>query len=294
MENSAAIATPIRQVWQRVRYYWSLIKVMQTALLVMTGVAGFLTFKCPITNLATLTAVFLTLAGSISGTTILNMWYDRDIDALMNRTRKRPLAMQNMHHREALLVGLALVAVSVAAAFAMNRLYGAIIFAGVLFDFLVYTIWLKRHSCYSIIWGGLAGAMPILAGRALALGYIDWVGLMLALGIVLWIPIHILTYSMKYYDDYQAAGIPTFASVYGFATTRKIIAVSSVLASLTMIAAAWGIGTNWGFLRLMVTLSVILLALAAWMVFKPGEKINYGLFKYASFYMASSMVLMAI
>ena len=145
MENSAAIATPISKVWQRVRYYWSLIKVMQTALLVMTGVAGFLTFKCPITNLATLTAVFLTLAGSISGTTILNMWYDRDIDALMNRTRKRPLAMQNMHHREALLVGLALVGVSVAAAFAMNRLYGAIIFAGVLFDFLVYTIWLKGH-----------------------------------------------------------------------------------------------------------------------------------------------------
>jgi protoheme IX farnesyltransferase len=136
--------------------------------------------------------------------------------------------------------------------------------------------------------------MPILAGRVLGVGAIDCVGIVLALGILFWIPTHIMTFSMRYYDDYQAAGIPTFPSAYGFAFTRKTIALSSLLAALAMGAAAWGIGLTWGYLRLLGVLSIGLLVLAFSMVLRPSERMNFGLFKYASLYMLSSMILMVL
>jgi heme O synthase-like polyprenyltransferase len=101
-----------------------------------------------------------------------------------------------------------------------------------------------------------------------------------------------MTFSMKYFDDYKAAGIPTFPSTYGFQATRVAIAISSVFAALSMGIAAWGIGMTIGYLRVLILLSSVLLTLAVLSVFKPTERINFGLFKYASVYMLSSMLLM--
>jgi len=158
----------------------------------------------------------------------------------------------------------------------------------------VYTIWLKRRTCWSIVWGGISGAMPILAGRALGIGAIDWVGLALAAGVLFWIPTHILTFSMRYHEDYQTAGVPTFPSTYGFQFTRVVIAISSIIAALAMAAAAYGIGMNWGYLRLMAVLSSGLLILAIGSMVSPSERVNFGLFKYASLYMLGSMLLVAL
>ena len=210
----------------------------------------------------------------------------------MGRTKKRPLAAKKINPHEAFWVGLVLSLFGVGLAVAMDPLYGLIIFAGLFIDVVIYTIWLKRRSCWSIIWGGISGGMPILAGRILGLGSFDWVGIMLSLGILLWIPTHILTFNMRYHDDYKAAGIPTFASVYGFKITRLIIAISSILAAFAMGSAALGIGMAWGFLRLLGVLSIGLVVLAAIMIFRPSERVNFGLFKYASVYMFSSMLLM--
>lgn len=278
----------------KIRLYWPLIKGLQTGLLVITGIAGYLTARCPVDHMFTLGGLFISLFASISGSTILNMWWDRDIDAKMKRTQKRPLVTGKIQPREALLVGLGLSAVGVGVALAMDLLYGLIIFAGLFFDVVVYTMWLKRRTCWSIVWGGISGAMPILAGRALGVGSIDWIGIVLALGILFWIPTHILTFSMRYHDDYLAAGVPTFASTYGFGVSRATIAIASVLAALAMGGAAWGIGLSWGFLRVLAVLSAGLLALAIVMVIRPSDRINFGLFKYASVYMLSSMVLMVL
>jgi protoheme IX farnesyltransferase len=176
----------------------------------------------------------------------------------------------------------------------MDALYGLIIFAGLFFDVVVYTIWLKRRTCWSILWGGISGGMPILAGRALGMGGLDWIGIVLALGILFWIPTHILTLNLRYFDDYKAAGVPTFASTYGFGMTRLTIAVSSILAALAMGLAGWGIGMAWGFLRLLGVLSGGLLVLAAVTLYKPSERINFGLFKYASVYMLAAMLMVVI
>jgi protoheme IX farnesyltransferase len=242
--------------------------------------------------LPTLAWLIISLVASISGSTMLNMWWDRDIDVKMRRTQKRPLACGKIAPAEALWVGLALSVLGVGLALAMDVWYGLVIFAGLFFDVVVYTIWLKRRTCWSILWGGISGGMPILAGRVLGVGAVDGVGLMLSLGVLLWIPTHILTFSMRFWDDYQAAGVPTFPSTYGFGFTRVIIALSSILAAFAMSLAAWGIGMQWGFLILLGVLSVGLLVLAISMIFYPSERANFSLFKYASVYMLSSMLLM--
>lgn len=278
----------------KIRLYWPLIKSLQTGLLVSTGLAGYMSARCPVFNLPTTAGLLVSLVTSISGSTILNMWWDRDIDARMCRTRKRPLASGKIDPAEALRVGLGLSALGVGLAVAMDTLYGLIIFAGLFFDVVVYTLWLKRRTCWSIIWGGISGSMPILAGRALGVGGVDWVGILLSLGILFWIPTHILTFNMRYFDDYQAASVPTFRSVYGPGFTRAAIAISSVLAALAMGLSAWGIGMEWGFLRLLGVLSAGLLVLAFNMIFRPSEQINFGLFKYASVYMLASMLLMMV
>lgn len=281
-------------VTAKIKMYWQLIKSLQTGLLVATGIAGYMTARCPVYHLPTIAGLFFSLAAAVSGSTILNMWWDRDIDARMARTRSRPLPAGKLSSNEALLVGVGLSLLGVGAALAMDWVYGLIIFAGWFFDVIVYTVCLKRRTCWSIVWGGISGAMPILAGRTLALGAPDWIGVVLAAGILFWIPMHILTFSMRYAADYQAAGIPTFASTYGTRFTRVTIAISSVAASLCMLLAAWGVGLTWGYMRVLAALSFGLLGLAFSMIIRPSEKVNFSLFKYASLYMVSSMVLMAV
>ncbi len=284
----------MRIIKEKISLYWKLIKSLQTGLLLATGLAGFMSCKCPIFNIPILLGISASLFLSISGSTVLNMWFDRDIDAKMKRTCYRPLATGDVSPKEVLTLGSFLSIIGIAWALLIDPLFGLIVFAGVFFDVLVYTIWLKRRTCWSIIWGGMAGGMPILAGRTLGMGYVDWVGIVLALGILFWIPTHIMTFSMRYHEDYKAAGIPTFPSRYGFAFTRLMIAGSSILAAIMMGLSSIGIGMTIGYLRVLVILSLGLIALAVFSMVKPSEKLNFGLFKYASIYMLSAMVLIVL
>jgi protoheme IX farnesyltransferase len=136
--------------------------------------------------------------------------------------------------------------------------------------------------------------MPILAGRVLGEGHVDWVGVALATGVLLWIPTHIMTFSMRYFEDYERAGIPTFPSTYSYQTTRFVIAISSVLAAITMGAAAYGVGMTVGYLRILIILSAGLFYLAISSTSRPSDRLNYGLFKYASLYMLSAMLLLIV
>jgi len=284
----------LKIIKEKISQYWKMIKSLQTGLLLATGLAGFMSCKCPIFNIPILLGVAGSLFLAISGSTVLNMWYDRDIDAKMKRTCTRPSATGVTSPKEVLTLGLILTVVGVIWALLINPLYGLIVFAGVIFDVVIYTMWLKRKTCWSIIWGGMAGGMPILAGRALGMGHLDWVGIALALGILFWIPTHIMTFSMRYHDDYQAAGVPTFPSRYGNSFTRLMIAISSILAAIMMGLSSIGIGMTIGYFRVLVILSTGLIALAIFSMVKPSEKLNFGLFKYASIYMLSAMVLILL
>ena len=284
----------MKTITAKFKTYWPLVKGLQTGLLLATGVAGYMSARCPVFNIGTILGLSGSLFLSISGSTVLNMWWDRDIDAKMRRTQKRPTSSGNVTSDEVLRLGLVLSVLGVGWAIAMDALYGLVVSAGLFFDVVVYSMWLKRRTCWGIVWGGVSGAMPILAGRVLGLGGFDWIGITLALGVLFWIPTHTLTFSMKFFDDYKAAGVPTFPSTYGFAFTRTTIAVSSVLAALAMGAAAFGIGMAWGFLRLLGVLSAGLLMLAFAITFRPSDRVNFSLFKYASIYMLAAMILVVI
>jgi protoheme IX farnesyltransferase len=283
----------IQSVRTKLRLYWPLIKSFQTGLLLSTGLAGYLSAHT-FGGIDTLLGLSASLFLSISGSTILNMWYDRDIDTVMNRTHNRPLAAGDISQLEALWLGLILSLAGVFLAMRMNMLYGLIVFAGLFFDVIIYTIWLKRRTCWSIAWGGIAGGMPILAGRALAIGEIDLVGILLALAVLFWIPTHILTFTMRYFNDYQAAGVPSFPSSYGFETTRAVIALSAIIAAASIGVAGVMIGVQAGALRLMLVLSSGLLLLSLATIFHPSDQVNFSLFKYASLYMLSSMILLLL
>src|SRR5574342_97576 len=159
----------------KIKLYWPLVKGLQTGLLLATGVAGYMSAHSKPDEL-----VLLMLAGSlflsISGSTVLNMWWDRDIDAKMRRTQKRPTTNGSVTPEEALRLGLVLSILGVGWAVAINALYGLVVFAGLFFDVVVYSMWLKRRTCWGILWGGISGAMPILAGRVLAVGQIEIIG----------------------------------------------------------------------------------------------------------------------
>ena len=288
-------APQVQGVRQRLRLYLSLIKSMQTLLLLITGVVGYLSVGHELAGHAwELLGVTGSLFLAISGSTVLNMWWDRDIDARMDRTCLRPLPSGRIGANEALALGLMLSLAGVGWALMLDPLFGLIVFGGLFFDVVVYTIWLKRRSPWSIVWGGISGAMPLLAGRALALGHVDAIGLLLAAAILFWIPTHILTFAMRYAADYARAGVPTVPGVYGFRVARATIALSSVLAASAMIVAAWGVGVTAGGLSVMLVLSVALLILALTSVLRPSQKLNFSLFKFASVYMLISMIIIAL
>jgi len=278
---------------RKFKQYWPLIKSLQTALLTVTGIAGYMSARCPFTHWTTMTGLIASLLLSISGSTVLNMWYDRDIDSVMNRTHHRPLASGMIAPSEALRLGLLLSAAGVWLAALLSPLYGLLIFTGIFFDVIVYTILLKRRTCWSVVWGGIAGGMPILAGRTLGMGQIDLIGIILALAVLFWIPTHMLTFSMRYRLDYDTAHIPTFPSIYGEKVTRSTIAIASLIAAGLIGTAAVMIGVRQGVLHLLGILSGGLLVMAVLMLLKPTSRLNFHLFKYASFYMLASMLLLA-
>jgi protoheme IX farnesyltransferase len=278
----------------KVRHFWSLIKSLQTGLLLITGLTGYMSSRCPVTNWQTMLALTGSLFLAISGSTVLNMWFDRDIDAQMGRTKKRPLPVGLVKPNEALRLGLIFSILGVGWAYLLDPYYAFVVFVGLFFDVVVYTIWLKRRSAWSIIFGGISGGMPILAGRVLGTGQIDWVGIALGASVLFWIPTHIMTFSLKYTEDYKAAGVPIFPTQYGNKMTRVTIAISSVLAALTMAIAAYGVGMSWGYLRILAVLSAGLFVLAVSSTVKPSERLNFGLFKYASVYMLGAMVLLIV
>jgi protoheme IX farnesyltransferase len=288
------VGQSVRALLARLRLYWPLTKSLQTGLLLATGLAGYMSARCPVMHWYDFVGLGISLYLAIAGSTILNMWYDRDIDSVMNRTHHRPLADGRIAPAAAKRLGLSLSALGVGLAMAMSPLYGLIVLGGLVFDMVVYTVWLKRRTAWSIVWGGIAGGMPILAGRSLGLGTIDGIGILLALAVLFWIPTHILTFSMRYFEDYAAARIPTIASTYGFRATHIVIALSSLAAAVSVGVAGMLIGMQWGFVRLLAVLSAGLLLLAVASIFRPSERVNFGLFKYASVYMLSAMLLLSV
>jgi protoheme IX farnesyltransferase len=277
------LAIPRRSA-PRVGALLALTKQRQSVLLLVTGVGAYALTLPGAIDWPRLLLGSSALWLAVSGCTVLNMVLDRDIDAKMARTARRPLATGEVSVGVATALGVVLSVPGLMLAWILGPVFGAVVTAGFVIDFAVYTAWLKRRTPLSILIGGLSGGMPALAGRVLAVGRIDVVGILLATGVLLWI----LTLAMRRADEYRAADVPVWPGAYGQTATRRLIAGSSVLGALTLVAAGVVIGIHQWALAVLAILGAGLCALAVGGLVRPSDKHDWLLFKAASVYMTAS------
>lgn len=204
-----------------VRAYVALTKPRIIELLLITTLpVMFLAAR----GLPPLWPVVATLVGgtlSAGSANALNCYIDRDIDRAMRRTRKRPLATASVEPRNALVFGVVLGVVStVWLGLAVNWLSAALALAAILFYVFVYSLVLKRRTAQNIVWGGIAGCMPVLIGWTAITGRLAWPPVVLFLVVFFWTPPHSWTLAMRYRDDYAAARVPMLPVV---ATERRVV-----------------------------------------------------------------------
>ncbi|MCO5999363.1 heme o synthase [Actinoallomurus sp. WRP9H-5] len=203
-----------------VRAYVALTKPRIIELLLITTIpVMFLAAR----GLPPLWPVIATLVGgmlSAGSANALNCYIDRDIDAKMRRTRRRPLPMVQVTPKETLVFGITLaVASTVFLALAVNPLSAALSVFAILFYVFVYSMVLKRRTKQNVVWGGIAGCMPVLIGWSALTDSVSWTPIVLFLVVFFWTPPHTWTLAMRYREDYAAANVPMLPVV---ATERRV------------------------------------------------------------------------
>jgi protoheme IX farnesyltransferase len=206
-----------------------LVTTLPTMLLAQQRVGG----GFPSVWLVVATLVGGTVAAGAANT--LNMYLDRDIDGVMNRTRRRPIVTGAVTPRGALVFGIVLAVVSVAFFAVVVDLLAAGLTALAIVGYVVgYTMVLKRRTPQNIVWGGIAGCMPVLIGWAAVTGSLDWAPLALFLVVFFWTPPHYWPLSMRFRRDYAKAGVPMLPVV----ASDVRVAVEMVAYSVAMVAAS--------------------------------------------------------
>ncbi|WP_419993972.1 heme o synthase [Streptomyces boninensis] len=179
---------------------------------------------------------------SAGGANALNMYLDRDIDALMHRTEQRPLVTGIVSPREGLVFGLTLTAVSTAWFWVLVNPLSALLALGAnLFYVVVYTMLLKRRTSQNIVWGGIAGCMPVFIGWSAVTNSMSWAAVVLFLVMFFWTPPHYWPLSMKVKDDYERVGVPMLPVI----ATNQVVAKQIVIYSWVMVVvslALWPLG----------------------------------------------------
>ncbi len=211
--------------------YVTLLKPRVMALVLFTALAGFLlapSLPHPVIAFALLLAI--AVGAGASGA--LNMWYDEDIDALMARTKGRPIPSGRLMGAEALAFGLVLSGMAVITlGLVANWLSAALLAFTIFFYVVIYTMWLKRSTPLNIVIGGAAGALPPMVGYAAAAGDVSLSSCVLFAIIFIWTPPHFWSLALLKSDDYARAGVPMLPNVAGPDRTRlEILAYALVLA----------------------------------------------------------------
>ena len=282
----AATATPAALAGgESVTDYVALLKPRVMSLVVFTALAGMLLAPGTLHPVLALSAI-LCIAVGAGASGAINMWYDRDIDGLMTRTRDRPIPAGRMEPGAALGFGVVLAVGSVAVmGLAANWTAAALLALTIAFYVFVYTIWLKRRTAQNIVIGGAAGAFPPMVGWAAVTGDIAIGGIVLFALIFIWTPPHFWALALYRRDEYRKAGIPMLPVVAGVRETKKqILLYTVVLAPLGL--APWMIGMA-GAVHGVVAglLGVVFVALAVAIWFEAGDRYARRTFAYSILYL---------
>lgn len=216
--------------------YVRLLKPRVMSLVVFTAAAAIFLAPGDIHPLmACITILCVSLGSGAAGA--INMWVERDTDALMERTRNRPLPSGRMDPQNAIEFAVAMAFASVfIMAVGVNLVAAAILALAILFYVFVYTIWLKRSTPQNIVIGGAAGAFPPMIGWAAVTGSVSFESIMLFILIFLWTPPHFWALALYKSDDYAKAGIPMLPVVKGNFATRKQILLYTIILFFSSLA----------------------------------------------------------
>jgi protoheme IX farnesyltransferase len=222
--------------------YLALTKPRIIELLLVTTVP---TMVLAAQGMPSLALVLATLVGgslAAGSANALNCYYDRDIDVLMHRTERRPLAQATVVPWRALVFGLVLgVLATGVLALTTNLLSALLAVAAIAFYVVVYTMLLKRRTAQNIVWGGAAGCMPVLIGWSAVTGTVSWAAVVLFLVIFFWTPPHFWALAMRFRDDYAAASVPMLPVVAPPATVAaRIVAYSWAMVATSLLLVPLG------------------------------------------------------
>lgn len=235
--TGAAGARTRRSTRQALGGYLALTKPRIIELLLVTTVPTMLLAEGGIPSLRLVAATLVGGALAAGSANTLNCYLDRDIDQVMHRTERRPLATGLVSPREALVFGVVLGAVSVGWLWVTTGALPAVLaLAAIAFYVGVYTMALKRRTPQNIVWGGAAGCMPVLIGWSAVTGSLAWTPVVLFAVIFFWTPPHYWPLSLRFRDDYAAAGVPMLPVVAGPVTVaRQIVAYSWVMVAVSLL-----------------------------------------------------------
>ena len=275
----------------RVRDYIDLLKPRVMTLVVFTGWVGVLIAPVHLHPFkAALAVLAITLGSGAAGA--INMWYERDLDALMARTRNRPLPAGRVAPDDALGLGVLLSIFSVLLmALSTNFVAAALLAAAILFYVFVYTVWLKRRTPQNIVIGGAAGAFPPMIGWAAATGDVSAVGIALFLLIFLWTPPHFWALALYRREDYRRAGVPMLPVVAGpRETKRQMLIYTLLLLPVSLAPTLLGaVGWVYGAVALALTLGFVGHAIAVWRTAddETAHRAARKMFRYSLIYLAA-------
>ncbi len=276
----------------RVADFVALLKPRVMSLVVFSGLAGVIVAPGSLHPVLAAVAV-LCIAVAAGAAGAINMWYDRDIDAVMERTRRRPIPTGRVAPEEALAFGVVLSLFSVMLmGVAVNWTAAALLALANGFYVFVYTIWLKRRTPQNIVIGGAAGAFPPMIGWAAVTGSVGLESLVLFLIIFLWTPPHFWALALYRDGDYARAGVPMLPVVAGRpATRRQILIYTLILLPLAPLPALLGVaGATYGIAA--VLLGGLFAVLALRIQRDHSDRAARGLFGFSILYLFALFALM--
>lgn len=286
-----------RSIAKDIKAYWEVTKPKIWYLLVFTALMATL-IASYIHNIEvswlTYLLVFASVTAGAASANTLTSYIDRDIDAIMDRTKHRPIPSGRLSPKNALYYGLILSAISLILAYFIN-IYALALMAFGLFDnIIVYSKWLKRRTSWNIILGGFSGGAPALIGYVAVTTAGIELGLILAGLVFLWTPTHIWSLAMRVREDYAKAKVPMLPVVMSEKTSIRIIAIATlIMVIFSILPVIWGyFGTI--YLITAVVSGAIITYMSISLVIKPTERKSWQLFKFSSPYLTLIFIAMAV
>lgn len=274
--------------------YVELMKLRIAALLLLVAAAAYIATSGPRVDPVSFGLLMLTGLLASSGSSAVNHYIDRDIDAVMRRTLQRPLPSHRIAPAaRALTFGLGLTALSLGIAYEwINPLTAAMIGLGFAVYVGVYTLGLKRTHLSNIVIGGFAGSCPALAGSAAAANAISLPAALIALLVFLWTPAHFWALAFRSREDYRRAGLPMLPAVRDTATSARAIGLSSAIVAVTSIAFFFTDAFHDMYLVVAVALGAVLLYLTFQFLREPTQEHAWTGYKFSGIYLAIILVAM--